>query len=608
MIVSSSVEIAGMTGLEWVHTAEMSKESFEQLTFDWWVTIPIMHRLEDFPDYSDELLSLEGDRLLQWYVDHGWRDAVVTYEVRPYQERFLFPGPKNQQAYTVSFQVFLGEDWTLTDISFYGLESTHGELNVPTIPLLPTKWDRSIQRKADDAIRMELGRRGFASPEIYWQSKPLGETEFELEAYVEWGEQYTFGTIQIVNEVGEDWPLLQSTLDGKEYSTDKVNLLRHRLEELPSVSDVQLHEDVDPEHRQVHITFLATPNNTRKIKGVGGFATQATAWAFDGGFRWEVRNRQSPSVLISGRHTAGYRTFPQRLDLSHDGWATKHNLETMWALMPRYGINFLAKGDAFWDLQMGYNEALMDGDLGLRLIPHPYWTLDWTVGWSRHRYSAVYSQKEMFERWFGQGLLEQEALNKDTTIFLRRLQPEISLLEVEVTPYGIINEVAFQRFHLNGEHHSYFDRWLLRNRIEVGVLRWADEAPKTLHNRFFLGGGQSLRGWTYNKVHAPNYPGKHFDVNLGGDKSVFFSSELQYTLVSEYRLLTFLDVGRVWEKWDSPMPWYEWYPSTGMGVIVPTMLGDVAVTGAIGIYRDTELLHNPNRFVFHSVLVRELGK
>ena len=27
------------------------------------------------------------------------------------------------------------------------------------------------------------------------------------------------------------------------------------------------------------------------------------------------------------------------------------------------------------------------------------------------------------------------------------------------------------------------------------------------------------------------------------------------------------------------------YPSTGAGIIVPTMLGDVAVTGAIGIYR-----------------------
>ena len=38
------------------------------------------------------------------------------------------------------------------------------------------------------------------------------------------------------------------------------------------------------------------------------------------------------------------------------------------------------------------------------------------------------------------------------------------------------------------------------------------------------------------------------------------------------------------------------------------MLGDVAFTGAVGIHRDAELLHNPNRLVFHCILIRELGE
>ena len=99
---------------------------------------------------------------------------------------------------------------------------------------------------------------------------------------------------------------------------------------------------------------------------LGGFATQATAWAFNGGFQWEVRNRQSPSVLISDgtlediEHSLNDLTY-------HMMAGRQNNLETMWALMPRYGINFLAKGDALWDLQMGYNEELLDGDLGLEI-------------------------------------------------------------------------------------------------------------------------------------------------------------------------------------------------------------------------------------------------
>ena len=219
--------------------------------------------------------------------------------------------------------------------------------------------------------------------------------------------------------------LLQSTLSGKKYSTDKIDLLHHRLEELPSVAAVHLQEYVDSDRQQVNLIFTATPNNTVRLK-VGGFATQATAWAFNGGFRWEIRNKRSPSVLISGRHTGGYRTFPQRFDLSHDGWAMHHQLESIWALLPKYGVNFLARGDALWDLQMGYQEEVLEGELGLRLIPHPYWTLDWTYGWSRHHYAAVSTQQAMFERWFGDGRLEDEALSL-SLIIIRRLNPGSSL-------------------------------------------------------------------------------------------------------------------------------------------------------------------------------------
>lgn len=608
VLVSSSVDIIDQSGLEWVHIAETSKESFEYLSTDWWSTLPIQNRFETFPEYSEELLSVEGDRLLQWYIDHGWRGAVVMYEVVPYQNRVLFPGPRNKEAYTVDFKVYLGEEWTLDEVYFHGLEKGRERIYQPNLPDFPIKWNRKVQDVVDENIRLQLGRRGYANPDIYWQSKIVGDTGLGLEAHVEWGEQYTFGTVQILNDEGEAWSLVQSRLSGRRYTPDKVNLLLHRLEGLPSVAAVDLQEHVDSENKEVDLVFTATPNNTRTIEGVGGFATQATAWAFNAGAQWEIRNRRSPSVLISGRHTAGYRTFPQWFDLSHDGWAMHHQLESIWALVPKYGVNFLAKGDALWDLQMGYQEQVLQGEVGLRLIPHPYWTLDWTYGWNRHRYDPVISQQAMFDRWFGDTKLEDEALTSETSIVVRRVKPGHALLEIDAIPYGMINGANFQRLHVKSENHTYKNRWLWRNRMEFGVLRWTEDAPKTLHNRFFLGGGVSLRGWGYNKVHVPNYQGKYFDVNIGGEKAALLSTELQYTLVSEYRVLTFLDVGRVWEKWDDPMPWYEWYPSTGIGVILPTMLGDVALTGALGIHRDAELLHNHNRFFIHCVLMRELGE
>ena len=81
-------------------------------------------------------------------------------------------------------------------------------------------------------------------------------------------------TVYIWNDSNSQWAwretvLLQSTLSGKGYSTDKVNLCAivwkncHLLQ-------YKLHEEVDSEHRQVHLTLTVTPNNTRKITGVGG--------------------------------------------------------------------------------------------------------------------------------------------------------------------------------------------------------------------------------------------------------------------------------------------------------------------------------------------------
>ena len=173
-------------------------------------------------------MSVEGDRLLQWYIDHGWRDAVVTYDVSPYQHRFLFPGPRNKEAYTVAYHVSLGDEWTLQEVHFFGLEKEGERITEPSLPEFPIKWNRDVQYAVDEKIRVQLGDRGYANPNIHWQSKVLGETGLALEAHIEWGQRYTFGNIQILNDEGEDWPLLQSTLSGKKYSTDKIDLLHHR--------------------------------------------------------------------------------------------------------------------------------------------------------------------------------------------------------------------------------------------------------------------------------------------------------------------------------------------------------------------------------------------
>ena len=73
-------------------------------------------------------------------------------------------------------------------------------------------------------------------------------------------------------------------------------------------------------------------------------------------------------------------------------------------------------------------------------------------------------------------------------------------------------------------------------------------------------------------------------------------------------MLTFLDAGRVYASSEDPIELFELYSSTGFGVIIPTMFGDVAFTEAIRLTKEVDYVNQPPRFMFHCILVRELGE
>ena len=79
IVVDTKIELVEYSGVEGLHIAERSKGSFQYLRLDWWDVLPIMRQLEDFPVLDEKTLSIEADNLLNWYIDHGWRDAVVSY-------------------------------------------------------------------------------------------------------------------------------------------------------------------------------------------------------------------------------------------------------------------------------------------------------------------------------------------------------------------------------------------------------------------------------------------------------------------------------------------------------------------------------------------------
>ena len=606
VVVHSKVKIVDQKGMSWDKMAERSETVLTSTASNWWDTLPVMRRLETFHRLDYAIVDDDAMAILQWYRANGWRDAEVRYVVKPFRSNLLFSVPFEQEPYSVVYQVTLGEQWTLNEISLHGLESNDATLSVQ-LPSLPRPWNAFEQQSIEQDIRMQLQERGYANPNVQWQSSERGTEQLVLEGYVDWGQQYNFGTVQIngLDDIPISTELMSWT--GELYTLPKEQTLQHRLERSPAIASVNVLKDIDSQNKVVNLTYQVMPNTERSVTGTGGLTSEATTWAVDGGVDWLFIHHKG-MLHSKGRHTLGYRMFPQKFYVEQSGIASNHILENTVGLRTRSGIHALLRAQGQTDLQIGYRTSQVNLDAGLRWIPHRDWTVDVTGTLNRHDYSASFGQQEMFNFWFGQDGLQRNLASQQVNLDVMYLKPETISLKFLMTPFGKTNQEFFQRFWMQGESWIPTGNILFRNRLEFGALRWTDTRVDTLHNRFFLGGGQSVRGWSFNKLHPPDYTGQHFDVNLGGDKSLFLSSEVQYTVYPGYKVLTFLDVGSVLSEWDDPMRLSNMYASTGVGVIIPTMVGEVAFTEAVRLNRDVQFDHAPNRWVFHCILVRELGE
>lgn len=606
VVVHSKVKIVDQHGVRWNKMAERSEVVLTSTASNWWDTLPVMRRLETFHRLDYAIVDQDAMAILQWYRANGWRDAEVRYVVKPFRSNLLFGVPSTQEPYSVVYQVTLGERWTLNEIALYGLNLDDSTLSVH-LPSLPRPWSTFEQESIEQELRIQLQERGYANPKVHWQSSVVENEQLSLEGYVEWGKQYSFGAVQIdgLDDIPISTELMSWT--GETYALPKEQMLQHRLERSPAIANVTVLKDIDPQNQVVNLTYQVTPNTERSVSGAGGLTSEATTWAVDGGVNWLFIHHKG-MLHSKGRHTLGYRMFPQQFHVEQSGVASNHILENTVGLRTRSGIHALMRVQGQTDLQIGYRNSQMNLDAGLRWIPHRDWTVDLVGAWNRHDYSASFGQQEMFDVWFGQDGLQSNLSSQQINLDVMYLKPESFSLKVSMTPFGQTNQEPFQRFWMQGESWMPTGNVLFRNRVEFGALRWTDTRVNTLHNRFFLGGGQSVRGWSFNKLHPPEYTGQHFDVNLGGDKSLFLSSEVQYTVYPGYKVLTFVDVGSVLSEWDDPMRLSSMYASTGVGVIIPTMAGDVTFTEAVRLNRDVQFEHAPNRWVFHCILVRELGE
>ena len=111
-------------------------------------------------------------------------------------------------------------------------------------------------------------------------------------------------------------------------------------------------------------------------------------------------------------------------------------------------------------------------------------------------------------------------------------------------------------------------------RAEQGVI-WGDDLesiPPSL--RFFTGGDQTVRGFSYQSLSPSDQAG----LLTGGKYTTVLSLEYALPVAEKWRLATFVDTGTATNTYDEP-----WKIGTGLGARWMTPIGQVRLDLAFGV-------------------------
>jgi len=154
--------------------------------------------------------------------------------------------------------------------------------------------------------------------------------------------------------------------------------------------------------------------------------------------------------------------------------------------------------------------------------------------------------------------------------------PSKGLLGVATTDYagGILSgDKNYYRFTLSSSvYFSSFNTNVLELKAKAGTIEdFGDSDRVPIYERFFLGGGNTIRGYKERRV-GPRDPITKDPI--GGKSMILGTAEYTVPLIKVIKAAAFYDVGNVWPA-VSQLSFNELKAGTGLGLRIKTPLGPV---------------------------------
>ena len=550
--------------------------------------------------YDRDFVTRDKLRLRELYWQKGYLDFKVTDVV-------VSEHPDDPEMVDVKFVVEEGDPYFVNSIRILGSkEFTEEEL----LPLISTREEQVYSSTREDHDRMALESKysplGFADFQVRAVRYPDYSTHsVDVEYQIQEGTQYTIGEVYIS---GNRWT--KDYVIRRELPFETDDLLDKELLEIGKtrLMGMGYFQSVSGEGDGVEILSMDSPEPGKKDIYVNVEEKQFLGGNL--GFGWSDSDGLAGSIQL----------WHSNMDiLDPENWFTGGG--------QRLRIGALV-GIEHFDVQTDFTEPYLFG-IPLRLDLSGYWREVLYENWNEQRLGLTVSlTKRIFDEFtsvtagytFEQvrvvdmkkkmGPIFQDAKGSDLVgrVFLsinrdtrNSITNPTSGYDIGAFTYlttrglGATND--YYKFELRAVNYFPFlhDWFVLTTGAKVGTMGTFNGDRVPLYDRYFLGGGDSVRGFPYRSI-GPTDSNRD---NYGGEFMYLFTAELSHPIYKILRGAVFCDVGDATSAHFGPIT----HPNVGVGyglrIMVPGIDMPIRLDLAYPIVNNQEGVSSRLRFHFN---------
>lgn len=476
--------------------------------------------------YKKEGLKTDLLRIEMFYRDHGYLKAAIGEPVVDIRE-------KEEKIY-ITIPIEEGPQYKVSKISFAGDDTfTEKELRAKLTTKEGEVFNLSKLREDIGFLSQMYSTKGFAYADIIPQ-RDLNDHEktVSMVIQIDKGEKTYIGKITIKGNTSSRDKVIRREFrlaEGELFDSEKLKRTKQRIMNTGFFEDVKITTRKGEDDKLVNVDVDVKEKPTGSISaGVGYSSYEKTLF----------------NTSVSQNNFLGYG---QRVSFEAEFSAIRQNF--LWSFTEPYlfdreiqaGMNVYNRGLDYYN----YSSNAWGGGLNFGKAYGEY--LKTGMGYQFEQMKISHIKPEDETTWF---------YNRDD--FTSRVTPyvmwdsrddffnptrgirSVARSELAGGPLGGLN---FYKLTLEGSYYHPLFLGLIgmvHGKIGYSNGYGGDELPS--YERFYLGGSNDLRGFSYDEVG----PMDSNNYSMGGNKSLLLNTELQYEIFKNFRALVFYDRGNVY--------------------------------------------------------------